>query len=98
MSNKLVYLLKGSTCAPCKMFEPVFDKVVENFNGVEVHKEVDNAELMQKFGVRQVPVVVLADRLPNGRIEANHIMVGRQLRKETMNSAIQEFLADGLQD
>lgn len=95
--SKLVYLLKGSTCNPCKMFEPVFDKVVTDYD-LEVHKETDNADLMQKFGVRQVPVVVLADRLPNGRIEANHIMVGRQLRKETMHEAIKTFLEDNPED
>ncbi|CCI88458.1 thioredoxin, phage-associated [Yersinia phage phiR2-01] len=95
--SKLVYLLKGSTCAPCKLFEPVFDKVVEDYS-LEVHKEVDNSELMQKFGVRQVPVVVLADRLPNGRIEANHIMIGRDLRKETLHSAIKNFLEDNPED
>ncbi|QIO01455.1 putative thioredoxin [Salmonella phage bobsandoy] len=95
--SKLVYLLKGSTCNPCKMFEPVFDNVVQDYS-LEVHKETDNTELMQKFGVRQVPVVVLADRLPNGRIEANHIMIGRDLRKETMHSAIKNFLEDNPED
>ncbi|ECJ3451793.1 thioredoxin [Salmonella enterica] len=95
--SKLVYLLKGSTCNPCKMFEPVFDKVVQYYS-LEVHKEVDNQELMQKFGVRQVPVVVLADRLPNGRVEANHILIGRQLRKETMHDAIKNFLEDNPED
>ncbi|HCH9411582.1 TPA: thioredoxin family protein, partial [Salmonella enterica] len=89
--------LKGSTCNPCKMFEPVFDKVVNDYN-LEIHKETDNTELMQKFGVRQVPVVVLADRLPNGRIEANHILIGRQLRKETMHEAIKNFLDDSPED
>ena len=53
---------------------------------------------MQKFGVRQVPVVVLADRLPNGRVEANHILIGRQLRKETMHDAIKNFLEDNPED
>lgn len=95
--SKLVYLLKGSTCNPCKMFEPVFDKVVNDYN-LEIHKEADNTELMQKFGVRQVPVVVLADRLPNGRVEANHILIGRQLRKETMHEAIKNFLDDNPED
>ncbi|QNI21827.1 thioredoxin [Salmonella phage vB STyj5-1] len=79
------------------MFEPVFDKVVQDYS-LEVHKEVDNQELMQKFGVRQVPVVVLADRLPNGRVEANHILIGRQLRKETMHDAIKNFLEDNPED
>lgn len=95
--SKLVYLLKGSTCNPCKMFESVFDKVVSDYN-LEIHKETDNTELMQKFGVRQVPVVVLADRLPNGRVEANHILIGRQLRKETMHEAIKNFLDDNPED
>ncbi|ATI16582.1 thioredoxin [Salmonella enterica subsp. enterica serovar Typhimurium] len=95
--SKLVYLLKGSTCNPCKLFEPVFDKVVQDYS-LEVHKETDNTELMQKFGVRQVPVVVLADRLPNGRVEANHILIGRQLRKETMHDAIKNFLEDNPED
>ncbi|EJB4242324.1 thioredoxin family protein [Salmonella enterica] len=96
--SKLVYLLKGSTCNPCKMFEPVFDKVVQEYSGIEVGKETDNTELMQKFGIRQVPAVVLADRLPNGRIEANHIMLGRQLRKESMHEAIKNFLVDNPED
>lgn len=91
--NKIAYLLKGSNCAPCKMFEPVFDKVVQDYGQLEIVKEVDNAELMQKFGIRQVPTVVLADKV-NGRIEANHIMVGRDLRKETMHTAIKNFLED----
>lgn len=95
--SKLVYLLKGSTCNPCKMFEPVFDKVVNDYN-LEINKETDNTELMQKFGVRQVPVVVLADRLPNGRVEASHILIGRQLRKETMHEAIKNFLDDNPED
>ncbi|QEI24732.1 thioredoxin [Salmonella phage SE20] len=95
--SKLIYLLKGSTCNPCKLFEPVFDKVIQGYS-LEVHKETDNTELMQKFGVRQVPVVVLADRLPNGRVEANHILIGRQLRKETMHDAIKNFLEDNPED
>ncbi|AAX11970.1 putative thioredoxin [Escherichia phage T5] len=95
--SKLVYLLKGSTCNPCKRLDPVLDKVVNDYN-LEIHKETDNTELMQKFGVRQVPVVVLADRLPNGRVEANHILIGRQLRKETMHEAIKNFLDDNPED
>lgn len=96
--SKLVYLLKGSTCNPCKLFDPVFDKVVGEYPSLQVYKETDNAELMQKFGVRAVPVVVLADRLPNGRVEANHILIGRQLRKETMHEAIKNFLNDNPED
>lgn len=95
--SKVIYLLKGSTCRPCALFEPVFDKVVNDYN-LEIHKETDNTELMQKFGVRAVPVVVLADRLPNGRVEANHILIGRQLRKETMHEAIKNFLGDNPED
>lgn len=96
--SKVVYLLKGSTCRPCALFEPVFDKVVGEYPSLQVFKETDNAELMQKFGVRAVPVVVLADRLPNGRVEANHILIGRQLRKETMHEAIKNFLDDNPED
>lgn len=96
--TKLAILLKGSTCAPCKLFDPVFDKVVQEYPGLGITKEVDNTELMQKFGIRQVPAVVLADRLPNGRVEANHILIGRQLRKETMHEAIKTFLEDNPED
>ena len=91
--SKVVILFKGSTCAPCKMFEPVFDKVVEEYPALEIRKETDNVELMAKFGVRQVPVMVLADEA-DGRLEANHILAGRSLRKETMHEAISDFLVD----
>ena len=91
--NKVVYLFKGSACVPCGLFEPVFDKVLAEFPGLAVRKETDNVELMAKFGVRQVPVMVLVDEV-NGRLEANHIMSGKSLRKETMASSISAFLAD----
>lgn len=91
--NKVAILFKGATCAPCKMFEPVFDKVVHEYPNMAIRKETDNVELMAKFGVRQVPVIVLVDEV-NGRLEANHILSGRSLRKETMHEAIVAFLND----
>lgn len=91
--NKIAILFKGSTCQPCKLFEPVFDKVVEQYPALAIRKETDNVELMAKFGVRQVPVMILVDEI-NGRLEANHILSGRSLRKETMHEAISDFLVD----
>lgn len=91
--QKLAILFKGSTCAPCQMFEPIFDKVVSEYPALQVRKETDNVELMSKFGVRQVPVIVLVD-VENGRMEANHIMAGKALRKESIHEAVMNFLAD----
>lgn len=57
MSKKIVFL-KGSNCAPCKQFEPVFDKLTAEFN-LPVEKRTDDVDSLRKFGLRTVPAVVL---------------------------------------
>lgn len=89
MSNKIVILLKGSNCAPCKQFEPVFDEAADA-SGLTVCKYTDDVEMMQRFGVRQVPVVVLVDEV-NGRLEAHHLLAGSNLRKAALVQAIEDF-------
>lgn len=93
---KTVILLKGSNCAPCRMFQPVFEGAVEDFLSgemVEVRQEVDNVELMKKFGVRTVPSVVLVD-VNDGKMDVFHVMTGSGLRKEAVINAMKEFVAD----
>lgn len=90
--NKVIILLKGSDCAPCAQFEPVFDEVAQA-TGLPVVKYVDDIEMMQRFGVRQVPVVVLADEI-GGRTQANHILAGTNLRRAVLVQAIENFKSD----
>lgn len=59
MTNKTVILFKGSACAPCKQFEPFFDKVMEEFPDYEVDKRVDDVESMRQYGLRAIPSVVI---------------------------------------
>lgn len=91
---KVVILLKGSNCAPCRMFQPIFDEAIEPYQrGMHIRQEVDNVELMQKFGVRTVPSVVLVDE-HNGKMDVFHVMTGSGLRKDSVSNALKEFVED----
>lgn len=89
MSKKIVFL-KGSSCVPCKQFEPVFDKLTAEFN-LPVEKRTDDVDSLRKFGLRTVPAVVLVD-VENGREEAHHILSGATLRSVVVSKAIQDFI------
>ena len=89
--NKVVLLFKGSNCGPCKMFEPVFDKVMEDFEGLPAVKLTDELELARKLGVRGVPTVVLADQVDMSEFEVIATLTGRDLRGTTLRSAIEPF-------
>jgi thioredoxin 1 len=48
-------------CGPCKMMKPVFNKFVEDNPGRFTSEIVDadsNQELMQKYGVRNIPTFI----------------------------------------
>lgn len=89
MSKKIVFL-KGSTCAPCSQFEPVFDKITAKFE-LPVEKRTDDIDSLRRFGLRAVPAVVLID-VENGREEAHHILNGAALRSAVVEKAIQDFI------
>lgn len=48
-------------CGPCKSLSPVIDQLAEEFDGQAVVGKVDvddNADLVEKFGIRNVPTVL----------------------------------------
>lgn len=88
---KQVILFKGSSCAPCKVFEPVFFKIMEEHGAeLNLHVETDNHALMSKYGVRAVPTVVMAHILPDGKEEVEQILTGA-IRSKTLEDAVHRF-------
>lgn len=63
-----VYKLSASWCAPCKTYAPIFDKVMEKYNGqFEVyHVDVDNcteeeSALIRDNNVLSIPTTLILD-------------------------------------
>ena len=49
-------------CAPCRMAEPVFDELSEEYKGKAVIGKVnidEEQELAQKYGVMSIPTVII---------------------------------------
>ncbi|QFR57635.1 thioredoxin [Serratia phage Slocum] len=85
---KVVILFKGSNCAPCKVFEPLVNKIMEEHGqGLEFLTVTDDVELMQKFGTRVVPSVVMYHKLPNGGVEVETVLSGA-IRSKTLEDAV----------
>lgn len=81
---KQVILFKGSDCVPCTQFEPVFDDLTSYCNNAGTDfifsKEVDNIELMRKYGLRSVPaVVVITDK-------GSEVFMGKNLKGKVLLS------------
>lgn len=53
--------LGAKTCIPCKMMEPVLEKVIKQYQGkaavifIDVHKEYDQ---IKRFGIRAIPTQI----------------------------------------
>jgi thioredoxin 1 len=52
-------------CGPCKMLAPKMELVAEADITVEKILVDDNAEMTQKFGIRNIPTVILIDENEN---------------------------------
>lgn len=49
-------------CAPCKMYSPIFEKVVkENGLNHQIVNVDEDIELANKFSVRSVPTTIIVD-------------------------------------
>ena len=50
-------------CGPCKTLKPVFEKVVtdNNYNATEVDIDDDTDDLVSKYGIRNVPTIIITD-------------------------------------
>lgn len=91
---KVVLFFKGSNCAPCKMFEPIFNQTVDKSRGV-VYTIMDDAELMRKLGLRSVPVVVLATAEsigdPIDSMSVVKVLMGKDLRQDILESSLEDL-------
>lgn len=59
---KQVIFFKGSNCVPCKMVEPMMDKIkAKALYNYQYVKAVDDVDWMANFGIRSVPAVVIID-------------------------------------
>lgn len=78
-------------CGPCKVFGPVVETVTNDLKdkGITLNKVIleDNPELVQKYGIRSVPTVVL---LNDEGVEVNR-KVGAIQSKQ-----LQEFIVSNL--
>jgi len=54
----------GTWCQPCKLLDPIFEEIEENYDVDIKHVDVDddaNAELMTEHSIRSLPTVVFLD-------------------------------------
>lgn len=54
----------GTWCQPCKLLDPIFEEIEENYDVDIKHVDVDddaNAELMTEHAIRSLPTVVFLD-------------------------------------
>jgi thioredoxin 1 len=57
-----VYVFSSPVCPPCKALKPVIEDLKEEFSDLQwIHVNIkdDSAGLTQKYGVKQVPTVVV---------------------------------------
>lgn len=77
-------------CGPCKMLNPVIEKLVDEFEGkaniCKVNTDEEN-DLASKFGIRSVPTIIF---IKNGEVVAQMVGVtSEQVLKDKINSLLQ---------
>ena len=76
-------------CGPCKMLNPVIEKLVDEFEGkaniCKVNTDEEN-DLASKFGIRSVPTIIF---IKNGEVVAQMVGVtSEQVLKDKINSLL----------
>lgn len=77
-------------CGPCKMLNPVIERLVDEFEGkaniCKVNTDEEN-DLASKFGIRSVPTIIF---IKNGEVVAQMVGVAsEQVLKDKINSLLQ---------
>lgn len=76
-------------CGPCKMLNPVIEKLVDEFEGKANICKVNTDEegdLASKFGIRSVPTIIF---IKNGEVVAQMVGVtSEQVLKDKINSLL----------
>jgi thiol-disulfide isomerase/thioredoxin len=71
-------------CGPCKIFKPVFDKVVNEVNIKHEEIDIDSEvaqELNTKYNIRSVPTVILLDDINKVVKRNSGVMTEDQFRE-----------------
>ena len=76
--KKILYF-SASWCQPCKMLGPIMESVSDQVNYQKIDVD-NNQELSIKYGVRNIPTLVLVE---NG--EAKGRLVGIQSKESILN-------------
>lgn len=76
-------------CGPCKMLNPVIEKLVDEFEGkaniCKVNTD-EESDLASKFGIRSVPTVIF---IKNGEVVGQMVGVAsEQVLKDKVNSLL----------
>ncbi|RDU58428.1 thioredoxin [Helicobacter sp. MIT 99-5507] len=76
-------------CGPCKMLNPIIEKLVDEFEGkaniCKVNTDEEN-DLASKFGIRSVPTIIF---MKNGEVVAQMIGVtSEQVLRDKINSLL----------
>lgn len=76
-------------CGPCKMLNPVIEKLVDEFEGkVNICKvnTDEESDLASKFGIRSVPTIIF---IKNGEVVGQMVGVAsEQVLKDKVNSLL----------
>lgn len=77
-------------CGPCKMLNPVIEKLVDEFEGkaniCKVNTD-EESDLASKFGIRSVPTIIF---IKDGEVVAQMVGVAsEQVLKDKVNSLLQ---------
>ncbi len=76
-------------CGPCKMLNPVIEKLVDEFDGkaniCKVNTD-EESDLASKFGIRSVPTIIF---IKNGEVVGQMVGVAsEQVLKDKVNSLL----------
>ncbi len=76
-------------CGPCKMLNPVIEKLVDEFEGkaniCKVNTD-EESDLASKFGIRSVPTIIF---IKNGEVVGQMVGVAsEQVLKDKVNSLL----------
>lgn len=75
-------------CGPCKVFEPVFKEVSEEFEGRVAFLKIDvdeSREIAAKYGIRSIPTLI---SLKNGEIQNTTI---GSMRKSQFKEVVEQL-------
>jgi thioredoxin 1 len=75
--KKILYF-SAAWCGPCKMLGPIMDSVSEEVAWEKINVD-NNQELSMKYGIRNIPTLVLVDSSGNELNRSTGVMQKQQI-------------------